>query len=147
MEDTWENLPQSLKSHHNVRIILSHEKPLVLIDCGGGGLATKSCPTVENPINCSLPGFSVHGISQARTLEWVAISFSRGSSPSRDQIQVSCNQCGNLCCWLILRNYHSHHNLQEQPPWSISTHQYRGNILHQQKYYNSGKVQMMVSIF
>ena len=33
-----------------------------------------------NPTVCSLPGFSVHGISQARILEWVAISFSRGSS-------------------------------------------------------------------
>ena len=37
-----------------------------------------------NPIDCSLPGSSVHGVSQARILEWVAISFSRGSSPSRD---------------------------------------------------------------
>ena len=99
MEDTWENLAQSLKCHHNVRIILSHEKPLVLIDCGGGGLATKSCPTVENPINCSLPGFSVHGISQARTLEWVAISFSRGLSPPRDQIQVSCIAGGFFINW------------------------------------------------
>ena len=38
----------------------------------------------------SLPGFSVHVISQARILEWVTISFSRGSSWPRDQIQVSC---------------------------------------------------------
>ena len=38
----------------------------------------------------SLPGSPVHGISQARILEWVAISFSRGSSWPRDQIQVSC---------------------------------------------------------
>ena len=41
-------------------------------------------------MDCSLPGSSVHGILQARTLEWVAISFSRGSSQPRDQIQVSC---------------------------------------------------------
>ena len=38
------------------------------------------CPTLCNPMDCSLPGFSVHGIFQARVLEWVAISFSRGSS-------------------------------------------------------------------
>ena len=38
----------------------------------------------------SRPGSSVHGISQARILEWVAISFSGGSSPPRDQIHVSC---------------------------------------------------------
>ena len=37
----------------------------------------QSCPTLCNPMDCSLPSFSVHGILQARTLEWVAISFSR----------------------------------------------------------------------
>ena len=41
------------------------------------------------PHNGSLPGSSVHGISQARILEWVAISFSRGSSRPRDRTQVS----------------------------------------------------------
>ena len=41
-------------------------------------------------MDCSLPGFSVHGISQARILEWAAISFSRGSSQLRDQTQVCC---------------------------------------------------------
>ena len=38
----------------------------------------QSCPTLCDPTDCSLPGSSVHGILQARTLEWVAISFSRG---------------------------------------------------------------------
>ena len=42
------------------------------------------------PVDCSAPGFSVHGIFQARILEWVAISFSRGSSQPRDLTQVSC---------------------------------------------------------
>ena len=37
----------------------------------------QSCPTLCDPTDCSLPGFSVHGILQARTLEWVAISFSK----------------------------------------------------------------------
>ena len=40
----------------------------------------QSCPTLCNPMDCSLPGSSVHGIFQARILEWVAISFSRGSA-------------------------------------------------------------------
>ena len=40
--------------------------------------------------DCSPPGFSVRGILQARILEWVAIPFSRGSSPPRDRTQVSC---------------------------------------------------------
>ena len=37
---------------------------------------TQSCPTLSDPMDCSLPGSSVHGISQARVLEWVAIAFS-----------------------------------------------------------------------
>ena len=50
----------------------------------------QSCPSLcGNPMDCSLPSFSVHGIFQARVLEWVAISFSRGSSWLRDQTQVS----------------------------------------------------------
>ena len=40
----------------------------------------QSCPTLCNPVGCSPPGTSVHGILQARILEWVAIFFSRGSS-------------------------------------------------------------------
>ena len=40
---------------------------------------TQSCPTLCNPMDCSLPGSSIHGIFQARVLEWVAISFSRYS--------------------------------------------------------------------
>ena len=50
-----------------------------LISAVKGELA-QSCPTLCDPVDCSLPGSSVHGILQARTLEWVAISFSRGSS-------------------------------------------------------------------
>ena len=37
----------------------------------------QSCPTLCNPMNCGLPGSSIHGIFQARVLEWVAISFAR----------------------------------------------------------------------
>ena len=47
----------------------------------------QSCPTLCNPIDCSPPGSSVHGIFQAGILEWVAIPFSRGSSWPRDQTQ------------------------------------------------------------
>ena len=50
----------------------------------------QSCLTLCDPTDCSLPGFSVHGIFQARVLEWVAISFSKGSSWPRDRTQVSC---------------------------------------------------------
>ena len=46
-------------------------------------------PTLYDPMDCSPPGSSVHGILQARILEWAAISFSRGSSQPRDQTCVS----------------------------------------------------------
>ena len=51
--------------------------------------AAQSCPTLCNPMDCSLPHSSVHGIFHARVLEWVAISCSRGSSWPRDWTQVS----------------------------------------------------------
>ena len=49
----------------------------------------QSCLTLCDPMDCSLPGSSIHGTLQARVLEWVAISFSRGSSRSGDRTQVS----------------------------------------------------------
>ena len=51
---------------------------------------THLCPTLCDPMDCSLPGSSVHGIFQVRILEWVAIFFSRASSRPRDRTQVSC---------------------------------------------------------
>ena len=53
-------------------------------------LVTQSCPTLCDPMDCSPPGSSLHGIVQARVLEWIAISFYRGSSLPRDRTQVSC---------------------------------------------------------
>ena len=49
----------------------------------------QSCPTLCDSVDCSPPGFSIHGAFQARILEWFATSFSRGSSPPRDRTQVS----------------------------------------------------------
>ena len=83
------------------------------------------CPTLCDPTDCSPPGSSVHGILQARMPEWVAISFSRGSSQPRDQTALqaelyplshqgrvpSLNQgtlpyCLRLCLWHNV-NWHS----------------------------------------
>ena len=50
----------------------------------------QSCLTLCNFVDCSPPSSSAHGILQARILEWVAMPFSRGSSPSRDRTWVSC---------------------------------------------------------
>ena len=48
---------------------------------------SQSCPTPSNPVNCSLPGSSVHGIFQARVLEWVAVAIS-GTSMKQREINV-----------------------------------------------------------
>ena len=53
-------------------------------------LVAQLCSTLCDPMDCSPPGFSVHGIHQARILEWVVISFSKGSPQPSDQTWVSC---------------------------------------------------------
>ena len=67
----------------------------------GKVFVAQSCPTLCDPEDCSLPGSSVHGIFQARTLDWVAISFSRGSS------QIQGSNPGFLHCRQML--YHVSH--------------------------------------
>ena len=60
---------------------------------------TRLCPTLCNPVDCSLRGSSVHGIFQSWVLEWVAISFSRGFSWPRNWTQVSCIAGGCFTLW------------------------------------------------
>ena len=59
-------------------------------------LVAQSCPTLCDPMDCSPSSSSVHGILQARILEWVAISFSRGSSPSRIELRSPALQADSL---------------------------------------------------
>ena len=56
-----------------------------------GMLVCPSCLILCDPMDCGPPGSSVHGISQARILQWVAISFSRGYSRPTDRAHNSCN--------------------------------------------------------
>ena len=70
-------------SHFFKKNFLIGEKLLysvVLVSAMKESEVTQLCPTLCDPMDCSLPGSSVHGIFQARILEWVATSFSRGSS-------------------------------------------------------------------
>ena len=53
-------------------------------------VCAQPCPTLCDPMDCSLPGSSVPGIFQARILEWVAISYSQESSWPRDPTRISC---------------------------------------------------------
>ena len=71
---------------------------------------TQSCPTLFDPMDCSLPGSALHGIFQTRVLEWFAISFSRGSSWPRDQTPglLHCRQT----LWLFYSPLHFHVNFR-----------------------------------
>ena len=79
-QEYWSGLPLAFPRmlSGNSQIILSCESEV-----------TQSCPTLCDPMGCSLPGSSVHRIFQAIVLEWIAISFSRGSSQPRDRTWVS----------------------------------------------------------
>ena len=69
-------------------------------------VCSQSCLTLCDPMDCSPPGSSVHGILQARILEWVTISYSRGSSQPRDWTDISCGPCTGR--WVV---YHLSHVL------------------------------------
>ena len=62
-------------------------------------LVIQSCPTLCNPMDCSPPGSSVHGVLQERTLEWVAMPSSRVFSQPRDRTQISCTAGGFFTVW------------------------------------------------
>ena len=90
----------TLLSHHLAQsliwsrhLIKKKKKKVVMYSCltkpESESEVAWSCPAPCDPMDCSLPGFSVHGIFQARVLEWVATPFSRGSSQPRDRTQVS----------------------------------------------------------
>ena len=55
----------------------------------------QSCPTLRDPMDCSLPGTSVHGIFQARVLEWVAIAFSKRKLSTKELMLLNCGVGGD----------------------------------------------------
>ena len=75
--------------------------PVVMYGCENQWTseAAQSCLTLCDPMDCSLPASSIHRIFQARVLEWVVISFSRGSPQPRDQTQVSCLPGRHFTIW------------------------------------------------
>ena len=92
-------------------------------------MCAQSCLTLCDPVDCCLPGFSVHGIPQERILEWVAISFSRGSSWPKDQTHISCISC-------ISRRILYHWAIWEAPffvsedarIWGLRNHSFERNM-------------------
>ena len=98
------------KEWRNVRTYVSQVISIIFL------LVPQMCPTICDPVDCSPPGSSVHGIFQARVLEWVAISFSRESSWPRAQTWVSCTASRVFTTWAIrearISLYHFPNSLQ-----------------------------------
>ena len=69
-------------NHRNIGDTWNYNRSWVLV--------AQFCPTLCDPMDCSPPVSFIHGILQARILEWATVSFSRASSPPRDQTWVSC---------------------------------------------------------
>ena len=87
---------ESLVSTHSAQCIYCHATDLTVLSCPLRGCFCfvfsrfSHVQLFYDPKDCSLPGSSVQGRSKARILEWVAISFSRGSSQPRDRTGISC---------------------------------------------------------
>ena len=77
--------------------------PIVLLCSSKSCVYAQLRPTLCDPLDCSLPVSSIHRISQARILEWVAISSFSGSFWPRDPTRASCVSCiaGRFTCWAI----------------------------------------------
>ena len=73
----------------SVAMLCSQRKRQLICPQSRCVLVTQSCPTLCDPTNCSPQSSSIHVILQTRILEWIAISFSRGSSQPRDRTRVS----------------------------------------------------------
>ena len=84
----WESFLTPAPPHLSRQVLLHLLNPRCLV--------TQSCLTLCDPMDCSLSGFFLRGISQARILEWVANSFSMGSSQPRNQTGISCTGRGIL---------------------------------------------------
>ena len=78
------NVPKG-HCYHRLRATALSWLYFILFTCH---LVTKLCPTLCDPMDCNPPGFSFHGISQTKILEWVGISYSKGSSWPKYQIHL-----------------------------------------------------------
>ena len=109
-------------------------RPRILQDRGDWIMDTEdlspfaqSCPTLCDPMYCSLPGSSLHGILQARVLEWIAISFSKGSSRPRDRTRVSRvpGRCFNLWATREAPSF-LRPSWMEESPWCLEVYRFMG---------------------
>ena len=103
--DSHQHIFIEVKLTDNIVLISTVEWLSYTFCCCCCCLVAQSCPILCNPTDCSPPGSSVHGILQARILEWVTIPFSRGSSRPRDQTWVSCITGRCFTVWATRETY------------------------------------------
>ena len=94
----WQFYSLTTQTGNNQDVLQWVNRWTVICPCGGMhacvcAKSLQSCPTLCNPMDCSLPGSSVHRILQAGILEWVAISYSKGPSKPRDRTWVCYVSC------------------------------------------------------
>ena len=80
---------KSLLQHHSSKVSIWRSAFFICMCV----LCAQSCLTLRDPMDCSLPGSSVHGILQSRILEWASMPSSKGSSQPRDRTRISCGSC------------------------------------------------------
>ena len=97
------------------RLVIEH----ICLGFAAAAKSLQSCPTLCDPMDCSLPGFSVHGILQARTLEWGAISFSNAWEWKMKVKSLS-------CVWLFATPWAAAH--QAPPSMGFSRQQYWSGV-------------------
>ena len=97
-------------STHTVPVLMKH---MLLFSCYSGSNLQKNWTPLGSLMDCSLPGSSVHGISQVRILEWGAIYFSRGSSWPRNQTHNSC-----IGRWIFFSFFFFNHWATWEALWS-----------------------------
>ena len=85
----WQHTPSQQPVWSRITVLSSHHKPSRCVHAK----SLQSCPTLCDPMDYSPISSSVHGILQAKILEWVALSSSRGSSRPRGQTHVSLFSC------------------------------------------------------
>ena len=91
----------------------------------------QSCPTLSDPMDCSLPGFSVHGIFQARVLEWVAIPFSSEGVRTlllASCVDLSCTSVHNNSKMVIMAWNDIYYDKQEHHQAYVNLFEYIGSM-------------------
>ena len=82
-QEYWSGVPLPSLMYPFRTSLIKFTDDKILVSSVQFSSVAQSCPTLRDPVDCSPPGSSAHEILQARTLEWVAISFSRGIFPTQ----------------------------------------------------------------